>query len=385
MASESDFAGIQNANLEDSVAYTRRWAEQKFGRLVSERQLTDAELFDLWDYYRQHPGAPDSAAVSVIDQARKNVPKPAPTPAATAAAAKQSATSTAGKNAAQGAALAGDNEVLSAAIDALPPEALDPKSPTGDGLNWTYIASHTNDPAVKALLQARRGGGDATAVLDKFDAKTPVYVTASSGHPTSGGAQSTYGQVLTDFYKMDAGNLKALKQRLWDGGFYPAGTSADVVNSSVPDVATKTAYEIAVQQAARLAEAGQPWTVDAVIASGNPDPAKATGASTIGPYYITNPADLKTALNSAAQERLGRDLAPDEISTFAKLYQGMEAQSSTRYQAANRNNQQLGVVNAPAPSSAAQDYLDTHFRDQEQAYGAVHRQFAFYDLLGGLQ
>jgi rRNA maturation endonuclease Nob1 len=122
--------------------------------------------------------------------------------------------------------------------------------------------------------------------------------------------------------------------------------------------------------------------VQQVIALGNPDPQKNTGASANGPFTITNPADLKEALQSAAQERLGENLSDADIKKFSALYNGMESQASLRQQAAANANAQTSIVAPASPTAAADDYIQQHYANQMQSYGAISRQQAFFNLLG---
>lgn len=400
------------------------WAQEKFGRLIGAYAPTDTELLAVLNYFHGHPGAPTDAFVNIIAAQRKS----SAAPGVPAAAAQGAATpkrrptdpsitdSPTAPTAASTATPAAGAKALPKGVSAdgtglfapgLPPEAY---GKTGQA-DATWLAKHGNVPAVKDWITKNITGPQGqsqSAILGQFAGDTPVYIQSpitsapnanlpgatrgrlgredqlatGTGDTTGGILGSTYQDVMTGLYKLDDAGLKALKQRLWAGGFYPSGTDKSITDSPIPDVATRTAYEIAVQQSARLAEAGHRVTVDSIIAGGNPDPSKATGAATTGPYTITNPADLETALQSAAQERLGRDLTKAEIGNFASLYQGMEAQSSQRYAAAGRNNQEIGIVAPPSPGSASTDYLDQKFAAQEQAYGAVRRQQEFFGMLG---
>lgn len=378
MTTEADFAAQQQVPNR-----LLAWAENKFGQLVGQYKPSTQELARIEAYYKQHPGAPAEEFVTLLAAQRQGQLHQGPMPVApgTPGVAGVLASPTTPTTDATGTPVVQST--------AGPAPAAKPAAPAG---------------SLSAQIAAALKGQQSTtsAVLDNFAGTTPVWVD----QPPTGFGQSspdtvrdplrriapsgpaaitsTYQDVLTEMYKMDAASLKALKQQLWAGGFYPAGTDKSVVDSATPDVKTRNAYLIAVQQAARLAEAGKQTTVSQVIAMGNPDPAKAVGASAYGPYTITNPADLKSALNSAAQTMLGQDLTEADIKKFSALYQGMEAQSSIRAQAAGANNQTIGIVAPPTTSAAAQDYIQTHLANQADAYGAVSRQQAFYGMLGAI-
>lgn len=379
MTTETDFAGIQTQGRDASEAALLAWARAKFGALVDQYAPTTDELLKIRAYYDAHPGAPTGQVVDLL-----------------AATRKHTATDTLAFQHPGSAVSAPDANTLSGTPPANPTAAKKPVAPQSLS---AQIAQALKDQGVTA------GPGPS---MDTFNPKATVYLDApanpvapaarqrlspgdqlatgtgdtGSGARAGGVEPTTFQEVLTGLYKMDDTALKTLKQKLWAGGFYPAGTDKSIVDSSVPDVKTRNAYLLAVQQAARLAEAGHQTTVGQVIALGNPDPATATGAAALGPYTITNPVDLKTALDAAAETSLGQKLSPDDYKKYATLYQAMEAQSSQRYQAAGRNNQQLGVVAAPTAAAGAQDYIDQHFAAQEQAYGAVQRQQEFFHLLG---
>lgn len=389
-----------------------QWALKKFGQGTLEQLApTLPELEKLYEYDHAHPGLTGAglAANLAAERTQTEGGNRVPPPTAQGVGGQDSVLTGPDVGAFQhpGAGILSDARgATPTAATATTPTS---SSPSTAASKAVPTPGSFGAQAAAALKKSSSTG--ASAVLGTFNADTPVYVDAP-GNPIqgrarqrlspedqlaggtgdrgagarAGGIESTnYHDVVAGIYKMDDSGLKALKQRLWAGGFYPPGTDKKILDSAIPDLLTRKAYEVAVQQAARLAEVGKQTTVDDVIASGNPDPSNATGAAATGPYTITNPADLKTALNSAAQERLGRDLTKEEIGNFASLYQGMESQSSQRYAAAGRNNQELAVVSPPSTGAAAQDYLDTHFAAQEQGYGAVRRQFEFYDMLGGLQ
>lgn len=347
------------------------WARAKFGALVDQYQPTEQELAHIEDYYKQHPGAPTTTFVNLLASSRGTRQGPMPvTP----------------------------GQAGQAGVPAPPasPSLWDTASQVAGGAakKPTTTGAQSLSAQIAAALKDQGATGGAGPSMDAFDPKATVYIDGTapvSQVPTPGGLHApgtsapeatTFQDVLTGLYKMDDPSLKALKQRLWAGGFYPPGTDKSIVDSSVPDVKTRNAYLLAVQQSARLAEAGHQTTVSEVIALGNPDPADATGAAALGPYTITNPADLKEALQSAAQERLGMNLSPDEIKKYSALYQGMEAQSSIRAQALGRNNQQGAVLAPPSAAAGAQDYIDQHFAAQEQGYGSVQRMFEFQHMLG---
>lgn len=398
------------------------WAIQKFGPTVQQLAPNAAELQAVYAYYQSHPGAPTNEITNLL-AAQRSRAKTAAGPQPASSGSPSLWDDLKGLLPGNSPTFGGQSPDLSVGAPPSTTPAPDPTAaaPSGGYMIPLPASSATatkpgaNPPvgslAAQAAAALKAAGAGSTAggpSLDNFDANSKVFIDGNTPHPTSGGGgtnryrdpgdqitgttmstgappeASTLQDVMTGIYKMDAAALLALKKQLWAGGFYPAGTDPSVISSSVPDVQTRNAYLLAAQQSARLAEAGKTTTIAQIIAMGNPDPAKSTGASSLGPYSITSPVDLKSALQSAAQSHLGRDLTPAEEGDFAKLYNGMEAQSSIRSQAAAGNNQQVGIVSPPSPGASAEDYLAQHFAGQQQAYGAVQRQQAFYSMLGAI-
>lgn len=90
----------------------------------------------------------------------------------------------------------------------------------------------------------------------------------------------------------------------------------------------------------------------------------------------TNPEDVKSAVNSAAENILGRRLTDSEVASFQSLFHGMEktyndqafAQQMSQYQQNVSNsttpNTAPALTKPPAPSEAATNYMD-----QSPAFG----------------
>lgn len=79
----------------------------------------------------------------------------------------------------------------------------------------------------------------------------------------------------------------------------------------------------------------------------------------------TNPADVKSALNTAAMSVLGRHLDPKEVASFQSAFHAQEEKAnaqSYQQQLDSFNNKATSpaLVNAPTASAAAENYVDTN-------------------------
>lgn len=248
------------------------------------------------------------------------------------------------------------------------------------------------DPALSSFISQALAGGPTSSAnisywnnlgVDPQASILGVDYTAQHGYgPTpSFTTQQSADAWLGSLYKMSPTDLAEVQHKLWQQGWY-VGTNAKLeaqVNYGRPDAATLEAYGLALAETARYNHAGKQIGIDDVIALGSPTKGQAKGLG--APFEKTNPADLRVALQSEAQQNIGHDLSSADVANEAGGFLGQEDAARRALIAANAANQTVGVTGPASPTAAADDYIDTHHLADKVAYGAAVRQQAFFSML----
>lgn len=106
-------------------------------------------------------------------------------------------------------------------------------------------------------------GGDPVRVREGASGGQEVIVRG--GKEKVGGRTRLASDVLRDFYRLDGEELRALKRRLYQAGFYPRGTKLSDIDNPEHDDVSFAAYQSAVERAGSFFEAGRDVTLDQVL------------------------------------------------------------------------------------------------------------------------
>lgn len=277
-----------------------------------------------------------------------------------------------------------------------PSSAGTPQAPSGPAdtvkADAQSAVDKIGDPALSAFISQALAGGPTSSAnvsywnnlgVDPQAQILGVDYRAQHGYGPvpSYTTQQTADEWLGSLYKMSPTDLAEVQHKLWQQGWYEGtnATNEAQVNYGRPDAATLEAYGLALAETARYNHAGRDIGIDDVIKLGSPTKGQAKGTGS--PFEKTNPADLKVALQSEAQQNLGRDVSDADVAAFSGQFLGQEDAARRALIGAQGANQTVGVTGTASPTAGADEYIDTHHLADKVAYGAAVRQQAFFSML----
>jgi hypothetical protein len=101
---------------------------------------------------------------------------------------------------------------------------------------------------------------------------------------------------------------------------------------------------------------------------------------------LTSGTSLEEQIQQAARNRLGRKLRKSEVSRFVSIYHGIEKEDSAALNAADDQVQagaDVTITEAPTPDTAASQFMDHNYAQEEAGNKAFGYLQAIQNLVGG--
>lgn len=144
---------------------------------------------------------------------------------------------------------------------------------------------------------------------------------------------STAGDLLKDFYKFDKNKLLQMQKLLFAGGFFGNATIGDI-QWGRHDEDSFRAWATAVTRTARFNQSGSKVTVEQVLSSlaAQGGSFGAGGDQQVRSVSLSDPAELRSTLDSVASKVLGRNANLEEQRMFVALIHRLQSDSQLALQ-----------------------------------------------------